>query len=81
MLRKLIESNEESMRALVVDACAGPDPMVADLARRTRDGDADSLVVLEDALRERGRDERIAVLRREIEILASLLPDSSLLSR
>jgi uncharacterized protein YqeY len=79
-LRKLIESNEETMRALVVAACAEPDPVVADLARTARDGDADSFVVLEDALRERGRDERIAVLRREIEILASLLPGPSLLS-
>src|SRR3954470_19273693 len=65
-LRKLIRSNEESMRALVVAVSADPDPVVADLARQVLDGDADSQVVLEDVLRERGRDERIAVLRREI---------------
>jgi hypothetical protein len=72
-LRQLITSNEGTMSALVGAACADPDPVVADLARHARDGDVDSLVVLEDALRERGRDERIAVLRREIAILSSLM--------
>ena len=36
-------------------ACQDADPVIADLARRARNADEDALVVLEDALRERGR--------------------------
>jgi hypothetical protein len=40
---------------VLVAACQDADPVIADLARRARNNDADAVVVLEDALRERGR--------------------------
>jgi hypothetical protein len=42
-------------RHTVFAACAHPDPVVANLAQQARDGDVDALVVLQDALRERGQ--------------------------
>jgi len=40
---------------VLLAACQDADPVIADLARRARSADEDALVVLEDALRERGR--------------------------
>lgn len=51
-----IRERVSSVHAAVLDAAReDEDPMLADLARRAHDGDADAAVVLEDALRERGR--------------------------
>lgn len=40
---------------VLVAAAVDEDPVIADLARRAQEGDQDAAIVLEDALRERGR--------------------------
>jgi len=40
---------------VLLAACQDDDPVIADLARRARDGEDDAAIVLEDALRDRGR--------------------------
>ncbi|MBX3229201.1 MAG: HEAT repeat domain-containing protein [Labilithrix sp.] len=52
---RIRERAAEIHASVLLAACQDDDPTLADLARRARDGDTDAAVVLEDALRERGR--------------------------
>lgn len=53
---KVIHGRAEQIhKDVLFAACQDADPVIVDLARLARNADEDALVVLEDALRERGR--------------------------
>lgn len=54
-IERIRERASDIHAKVLLAACDDDDPTLAELARQARDGDTDAAVVLEDALRERGR--------------------------